>query len=511
MAEEEAKKTAAAGEEQWKAAGNEESGEGWIELPDEADFWKPPARFGSLPVEKEPLGWDKRQGFRKHFPRLSLPFQVVERVPFGHPDLNPNRLFWGDNLGVMRSLAGESVDLIYLDPPFFSQREYSIVWGETGERRSFSDIWKEGLPSYLTWLNARLAEAKRLLKLTGSLYLHCDWHAGHYIKVELDKIFGYHNFRNEIIWHYQAGIKTKRYFGRKHDFIFCYGKSNQSTLTQRDKRRKTKFNQQRKPSLRPEHYKLVEPETGRRYQINGQGNKYYLDEGQTCDDVWTFCHEKQFTQIASRSKERIGYATQKPEALLERIILASSDAGDVVADFFCGGGTTPAVAQRLNRRWLACDQSRVAVSVTRDRLIAQAEQMRMNEQTGKVSPVPDFTMENWGVYEAKAFSRMPPEPFRAFVLKCFGARAESKDGIHGWKGPVPVWVGSPKTKRASGRGASEGFCQRHSQDGPIQANQFAGRDYAGLGIQSGCQTSGGAIAQSGESGFSLYSIGYGAH
>ena len=447
MAEEEAKKTAAAGEEQWKAAGNEESGEGWIELPDEADFWKPPARFGSIPVEKEPLGWDKRQGFRKHFPRLSLPFQVVERVPFGHPDLNPNRLFSGDNLGVMRSLAAESVDLIYLDPPFFSQREYSIVWGEAGERRSFSDIWKEGLPGYLTWLNARLAEAKRLLKWTGSLYLHCDWHAGHYIKVELDKIFGYHNFRNEIIWCYSTGGTSKRWFSRKHDFIFCYGKSNQSPKTQRDKRRKTKYNQLMQKSILDESRKHGWDErssAGKKlgFKRDDQGILYRMV---ACRDWWSdipFIHPRAF--------ERIGYNTQKPEALLERIILASSDAGDVVADFFCGGGTTPAVAQRLNRRWLACDQSRVAVSVTRDRLIAQAEQMRMNEQTGKVSPVPDFTMENWGVYEAKAFSRMPPEPFRAFVLKCFGARAESKDGIHGWKGPVPVWVGSPKTKERVG-------------------------------------------------------------
>ena len=428
---------AAAEEEPWKAPGNEE-GDERIELPDEADFWRPPARFGSIPVEKEPMGWDRRLGFRKLFPRISLPFQVVERVRFGHPELNPNRLFWGDNLQVMRGLEAESIDLIYADPPFFSQRNYSLVWGDAQEVRSFSDIWKEGLPGYLAWLNARLIEAKRLLKLTGSLYLHCDWHAGHYIKVELDKIFGYHNFRNEIIWFYKHMSRTNRYFPRKHDFIFCYGKSAQDPKTQRDKRRKTKFNAD---AVRIPY----DEKTVRRYKkpvVFPRGKVAKINEGGIIPyDVW------EIPPLRNVSKERIGYKTQKPEALLERIILASSDEGDVVGDFFCGGGTCPAVAQRLRRRFIACDQSRAAVSVTRDRLIDQAEQTQMDEQTGKSFAVPDFTMEHWGVYEAHELSKMPPKTFRAFVLKCFAARAEERDaGIHGWKGPVPVWVGSPKPK-----------------------------------------------------------------
>lgn len=154
-------KSPLAEEEQWKSPSDDE-GAGLIELPDEADFWRPPARFGSVPVEKEPMGWDRRLGFRKLFPRISLPFQVVERVRFGHPELDPNRIFWGDNLQVMRGLESESVDLIYADPPFFSQRDYSIVWGDAQEVRSFSDIWKEGLPGYLTWLNARIVDLQRL-------------------------------------------------------------------------------------------------------------------------------------------------------------------------------------------------------------------------------------------------------------------------------------------------------------------------------------------------------------
>lgn len=179
-------------------------------LPAQEDFWRPPTRFGSVPVEKEPLGWDRRKGFRKLFPQVMLPFQVVDRVQFGHPKLEPNRLFWGDNLHVMRQLPTESIDLIYIDPPFFSGRQYNVIFGDQNELRSFSDIWEGGMPRYLIWLNARLYEMKRLLKKTGSLYVHCDWHASHYIKVEMDKVFGPQNFRSEIVWWYLWGGVARR-------------------------------------------------------------------------------------------------------------------------------------------------------------------------------------------------------------------------------------------------------------------------------------------------------------
>src|SRR5713226_1481431 len=169
-------------------------------LPQQEEFWRPPVRFGSVPVEKEPLGWDRRKGFRKLFPQVMLPFQVVERVAFGHPELEPNRLVWGDNLHVMRQLPSESIDLIYIDPPFFSGRQYNVIFGDQNELRSFSDIWEGGLPGYLIWLNARLYEMKRLLKKTGSIYVHLDWHAVYYVKAEMDKLFGPDNFLNEIIW-----------------------------------------------------------------------------------------------------------------------------------------------------------------------------------------------------------------------------------------------------------------------------------------------------------------------
>ena len=151
-------------------------------------------------------------------------------------------------------------------------------------------------------------------------------------------------------------------------------------------------------------------------------------------DVWS-----DIPSLNNMAKERIGYPTQKPEALLDRIIASCSRKNDLVADFFCGGGTTAAVAQRLERRWIACDQSRVAVAITADRLTRQVE-----ERTGKLFALPDFTVEHWGVYEAKHLAEAPPVHFRAFVLRCFGAQQDDQDdGIHGYKGAVPVWVGEP--------------------------------------------------------------------
>ena len=409
-------------------------------LPAQEEFWRPPTRFGSVPVEKEPLGWDRRKGFRKLFPQVMLPFQVVERVQFGHPALEPNRLFWGDNLHVMRQLPSESIDLIYIDPPFFSGRQYNVIFGDQNELRSFSDIWEGGMPGYLIWLNARLYEMKRLLKKTGSIYVHLDWHASHYVKIEMDKIFGYGCFQNEIVWNY--GPKATQHgghFQRKHDILLYFGKNSapkfnellqeygEGSLAERS----TRYKHRDEEGI----YRL----TTRR---DSEGKKYrakvYLNSGVLVHDVWDV------GVINATAKERIGYPTQKPEALLERIIQVSSNEGDVVADFFTGGGTTAAVAQRLDRRWIACDQSRVAVAITADRLTRQVE-----ERTGSMFPVPDFTIEHWGVYEARRLAEAPTEQFHGFVLRAFGAVVEEREeGIHGYKGAIPVWVGEPDQKKA---------------------------------------------------------------
>ena len=462
-------------------------------LPAQEEFWRPPTRFGSVPVEKEPLGWDRRRGFRKLFPQVMLPFQVVERVTFGHGSAgvppagsgtcfqpvnhgqdgratsnhgqdahatSHNRLFWGDNLHVMRQLPSESIDLIYIDPPFFSGKQYNVIFGDQNELRSFSDIWEGGMPGYLIWLNARLYEMKRLLKKTGSIYVHCDWHASHYIKAELDKILGNDRFLNEVIWHYGArATVAEGRFQRKHDCLFVYTKTDQYGFTQLFNEYPESSAKQYDQTDEKGRYKLC---TRRRTDGTKYRAKCYMGEGSPMTDVWDI------QIIPPRDKERIGYPTQKPEVLLERIIQASSNEGDVVADFFCGGGTTAAVAQRLGRRWIACDQSRVAVAITADRLTRQVE-----EQTGRLFPVPDFTIEHWGVYEARRLADAPPDQFRAFVLKCFGAveeidRIDKMDkigkqnlvnpvnpvkdnpvqNIHGYKGAIPVWVGEPDQKKA---------------------------------------------------------------
>jgi DNA modification methylase len=370
-------------------------------LPDEEEYWRAPVRFGSIPVEGHPLGWDGRRGFKKFYPQVMLPTQVVERVSFGHPELEPNRLFWGDNLHVMRQLPSESIDLIYIDPPFFSGKQYNVIFGDQNELRSFSDIWEGGLPGYLIWLNARIYEMKRLLAKTGSIYVHCDWHASHYIKQEMDKLFGHDCFLNHVVWLYGLGGSSPRYWPRKHDDLIWYS---------------------RLPDRQFFHASKV-PATSQR--MKGQEKK--------APDYWDI------PSINNMASERIGYPTQKPEALLERIILSSTPPGGTVADFFVGGGTTPAVAQRLGRRWIVCDQSRVAVAITADRLARTVEQMPLE---AKSFPVPDFTVEHWGIYEAKRLADTPPDQFREFVLRAFGAVPDASDaGVHGHKSAVPVWVG----------------------------------------------------------------------
>jgi DNA modification methylase len=418
-------------------------------LPPQEEFWRPPTRFGSVPVEKEPLGWDRRKGFRKLFPQVMLPFQVVERVSFGHPELEPNRLFWGDNLHVMRQLPSESIDLIYIDPPFFSGRNYNVIFGDQNELRSFSDIWEGGMPGYLIWLNTRLYEMKRLLKKTGSIYVHCDWHASHYIKIEMDRLFGYKNFINEVVWCYEdVGGKATDYYKRKHDVLLLYQRSDHRTfVVQRKglsestiKRYSPYFDKNGQITYRS----LKESNPGVFRKLKGipdDLDRVWLDvhEGAPLNDWWS-----DISTIKRGFDESIGYPTQKPEGLIERVVRASCPDNGVVADFFIGGGTTAAVAQRLGRRWIACDQSRVAVAITADRLTRQVE-----EQTGKLFPVPDFTVEHWGVYEARRLADAPADQFRAFVLRAFGAVTEEHEaGIHGYKGAIPVWVGEADQKKA---------------------------------------------------------------
>ena len=433
-------------------------------LPQQEAVFRPAVRFGHEPVVRTPLGWDsKNVDFLNHYPFISLPTQIAERVGFGAPELEPNRLIWGDCLHVMRQIPNDSVDLIYIDPPFFSNRVYNVIWGDNNELRSFEDIWKDGLDGYLIWLNARLYEMKRLLKPAGSIYVHCDWHASHYIKAEMDQLFGYGNFRNEIVWYYEGPQRpSQRDFADKHDVILRYSKSDKYAANTKGRFVISKNDLQRqykqtksgkwyydlpKGDYSAESIERLDAEGRIRWTKNGKPRvMYFLEQNEigeiirekTMHDVWV-----DIVSIGAKggSLENIGYPTQKPETLLERIINASSTEGDVVADFFIGGGTTAAVAQRLGRQFIACDQSRVAIAVTAERL-KQAAQGRLNE-----AQYPDFTIEQWGIYEAERLAEATPEEFRRFVLDCYHARIPSGDeGIHGYKGAqarVPVWVGQP--------------------------------------------------------------------
>ena len=304
-------------------------------------------------------------------------------------------LFIADNLDIMRGMDSETVDLIYLDPPFNTNRNYKAPIRSPAEGAEFKDIWTDvdvkygwyseiavhsphihqiieasahtadrSMMIYLMAMSIRLIEMKRILKPTGSIYLHCDPTASHYLKLVMDAVFGRENFRNEIVWHYQAGTSPKTAFGRKHDIIIAYSKSSTPV-----------FNRQSKPVRNPKRYKFVD-ENGRPYDVNGQGKRYYLDQGQTCDDVWTYVQEKQYQQLNSRSKERTGYPTQKPLALLKRIIKASSNEGDMVLDPFCGCATACIAAEQLDRQWIGIDIAASAERITKDRLVKEVQPLQ---------------------------------------------------------------------------------------------------------------------------------------
>jgi DNA modification methylase len=258
-------------------------------------------------------------------------------------------------------MASESVDLIYLDPPFFSNRSYEVIWGDAGEVRSFQDRWAGGIDHYIAWLKERVEEMYRILKPTGSIFLHCDWHANAYIRVEiLDKIFGMNKLRNEITWCYMGpGSPGVKQFLKKHDTIFWYSKGDIWSFNLDDVRfpHSDKTKENFKSGLDGSGF------DGAPREIN--------EKGKVPEDWWTDI------TIAARypknSENNLGYPTQKPIKLLERIIKAASNIGEIVLDPFVGGGTTVAVADKLNRGWIGIDQSVQAIKVTELRLDRQRD------------------------------------------------------------------------------------------------------------------------------------------
>jgi DNA modification methylase len=333
----------------------------------------------------------------------------IDLTIFAPKLLDMNSLILGDNLEVLKRLNRESVDLIYLDPPFFSNRNYEVIWGDAGEIRSFQDQWSGGISHYIDWLKDRVREMHRILKPTGSIFLHCDWHANAYIRVEImDKWFGYDQFRGEITWQRtNAHNDAKKKLAVLTDTIWYYSKSKDAiynpVYTALDKDYVAKFykheDEKGKYSLgdltntKPGNYNYVYKgyapnENGWRCPIETMEKweqegliyfpsstnqrlriKRYLDnsKGIAIGNLWND------VQNVQAGKERIGYPTQKPEKLLERIIEMASNEGDVILDPFVGGGTTVAVADRLKRQWIGIDQSVQAVKVTEMRLIQQRD------------------------------------------------------------------------------------------------------------------------------------------
>jgi DNA modification methylase len=383
--------------------------------------------------------------------------------------METNVIYCGDNVEVLpKYIDPDSVDLIYIDPPFNTSRKYEVFWGEAVERRAFDDRYGNAM-AYLEWMRPRLAQLYRVLKSTGSFYYHCDWHASHYIKVELDRVFGANNFVNEIIWKRQTAHSDYRqgskHAGRLHDTILFYAKGPGYT-----------WNPQYQPydqTYIESFYRYVEPETGRRYRLDNlagpggaaKGNpryeflgvtrywrysrenmeqlykegrivqtkpgavpayKRYLDEmpGIPLQSLWL-----DILPIQSQSKERLGYPTQKPLALLERIVAASSNEGDLVLDAFCGCGTTLEAAAKLKRRWIGIDFSPTACRVMVKRL-----QDRLGLKEGA-----DFAVKDLPKTEEE-LRRMPPFEFQNWAVIALGGVPQHVKvhdyGIDGWLYPA---------------------------------------------------------------------------
>ena len=384
--------------------------------------------------------------------------------------METNAIYEGDNLEIMSKFPSKSVDLIYADPPFYTNRRFEIIWNDGAEKRAFEDRWAGGIEHYTSWMEPRIRECYRLLKEGGTLYLHCDDHASSHLRLLLDKIFGENSFVNEIVWFRQSGAHTdtkqgSRHFGRAHDNILLYSKGDPKTWNE-------EFQEYSEDYVK-NFYRYVEPTTGRRYQLDNltgpggeaKGNPYYevmgvkrywryskekmqelinegrivqtkpgtvprykryLDEGKGVPimDVWT-----DISSIQSQSKERLGYPTQKPVALLERIISVSSNKGDIILDPFCGCGTALVASQRLGRKWIGIDISPTACKLMSKRL----------KKEFKISP-----MLIRGDVDLKYVKKLAPFEFQNWVIvdKFLGNVSSRKSGDMGVDGLTAPLDGS---------------------------------------------------------------------
>ena len=289
-------------------------------------------------------------------------------------------LVHGDNLKVMEALHSthaSAFQVIYLDPPFATNKDWHLAGEQT--EKAYTDIWEDGLDGYLQWLHERMSAVRPLLKDNGTLYLHLNWQAVHHARLVLDEIFGEACFQNEIIWCHREAINSRKRWNRKHDTILMYSRTpefyfNPDAILQ--------------PYSETTLKKFRHSDENGPYRLMGRGitgsplrskrdispemeqlypeltYRHYLGKGTLPVDWLVIDIENQASAL------RTGYPTQKPEALLEKLLLASSKEGDLIGDFCCGSGTTLAVAHRLGRQWIGCDFGETALQITRDRLLA---------------------------------------------------------------------------------------------------------------------------------------------
>jgi adenine specific DNA methylase Mod len=381
-----------------------------------------------------------------------------------------NRLVYGDNLLVMQALlAGDEatglpslrggIDLIYIDPPFDSKADYrtkiTLPGGDIEQRPTvleqfaYSDTWKDGTISYLQMMYPRLVLMRELLSEQGSIYVHIDWHVGHYVKLLLDDIFGKDNFRNEIIWHYQTYQgQTRSYFPRKHDSLYLYANNNNPIFhLLKDDNPEQTIDFTRWNQYLNENNEI----TGANYPTTDTRFKGYYDrfikenhrrpgpqdvilriEGNTIDTVWDI------KAVDPKNKgERVGYTTQKPIALLERIINASSNKDSIVADFFGGSGTTAAVAEKLGRRWITTDIGKPAVMVMRKRFIDNDANPFLYQAIGDYQREA-FTQSK----EYKRIGDLSQVVLNLYGAKSFPAESDAPQNM-GYRDIMLFWVDSP--------------------------------------------------------------------
>ena len=416
------------------------------------------------------LFWNGR---KEDVTNVALPFHSIEHIDEPRKETSQtlelfdtrgrqlkgwtNKLIWGDNKLILSSLANGpirdeiekegGIKLIYIDPPFAVGADFGFnieINGEKAEKKqsiieeiAYRDTWGKGISSYLSMMYERLKLMHNLLAEDGSIYVHIDWRVASYMRMLLNDIFGDENFRNEIIWHYDIGTAPKTDFKRKHDNILRYVKSSNKIL----------FNPIIIPPKNLDRYDQTDSD-GRQFMVRGDtGKLVYADEGQIEDDVWTFYKGDFLRTLNSMSDERrqIGYPTQKPEALLERIIKASSNEGDLIADFFCGSGTTAAVAEKLGRKWITTDLGRFSIHTARKRLIGVQRELQKNGKDFRA-----FEILNLGKYERQFFMddltngkrKAKEDLYVDLILEAYKAkRIDGHSALHGQKAGRFVHVG----------------------------------------------------------------------